>query len=345
MKAGSPLVSLVIPSYNMGRYLTELCCSIEAQTYKNFEALILNDGSTDDTEAVLAPFRKDSRFRIWKWNGNRGYNAATTALLQNVQGEYWCHPGGDDVLNGNFLEQRLELLERHPEGVMVHGSAEYIDEHGKTCNPGFGSWNFPSQMGAERALSVVLQHNIINAPSIMARSSLTGSIRPFLLANWNYALDWFIWILLLSSGFDLLWDSRPLHKYRVHSQSLSNAKSKEALRGAESRLVPLCALSAAAGFSLLAADFWQRWRFPLYALWLRRAVNLKRKGMLRPEWCHQAARAFYGKNSGRTSLSIELCRHMDHICMTTWKENRAKRKQLFEVSGIAQMNDPLFASA
>jgi hypothetical protein len=345
MKATSPLVSFVTPSYNMGKYLPELCGSIEAQTYKNFEVLILNDGSTDDTEAVLAPFRKDPRFRIWSWKDNRGYNAATTALLLNMQGQYWCHPGGDDVLKDNFLEQRVELLECHPEAAMVHGAADYIDEHGQIYQPGFARWNLPAQMGAERALSVLLQHNIINAPSIMARSSVTQLIRPFLLTNWIFALDWFTWMLVLSSGFDLLWDARPLHKYRVHTQSLTNISSKEAVRRAEVRLVPLCAMSAAASFSLLAADLWQRWRSVLYALWLRRALNLKRRGMLRPEWCRQAARAYYGKNSGKASLLTELCLHLDQICMTTWKENRAKRQQRFEVCGIAHMNDPVFASA
>jgi hypothetical protein len=262
-----------------------------------------------------------------------------------VKGEYWSHPGADDVLNSNFLEQRLELLERHPEAAMVHGAADHIDEHGKACQPAFAGWNLPSQMSAERALSVLLQHNIINTPSIMARWNLTELVRPFFLTNWNYAQDWFLWIILLSTGFDLLWDPRPLHKYRVHTQSLSNISSKEALRSAELRLVPLCALSTAATFSLLAAGLWQEWRSVLYALWLRRAVNLKRRGILRPEWWCQAARAYHGKNSGGKSLFIELSLHMDDVCVTSWRESRAKKKQLFEVSGMAQMNDPLFASA
>ena len=63
MSASGPLVSIAVFSYNTARYLPALCHSIQAQTYRNFEALIFDDGSTDNSVEVASPFLKDERFQ------------------------------------------------------------------------------------------------------------------------------------------------------------------------------------------------------------------------------------------------------------------------------------------
>jgi teichuronic acid biosynthesis glycosyltransferase TuaG len=94
MNSPAPLVSILVPAYNATRYLPELCRSIQAQSYPNYEVIIGNDGSTDNPASVLAPFLQDSRFRLLEWEPNRGLNVAWAILLSNMKGEYWCCPGG-----------------------------------------------------------------------------------------------------------------------------------------------------------------------------------------------------------------------------------------------------------
>ena len=118
----------------------------------------------------------------------------------------------------------------------------------------------PTQLSSSRWLRVLLQHNVINTPSIMVRMEATRHVLPLLQTHWKYAQDWLLWILLAADGQDLLWDPEPLHQYRIHGESLSSVPDKAALRRAEIRLVPLCALSAASGFSAEAAALWKDWR-------------------------------------------------------------------------------------
>ena len=121
-------------AYNAAHYLPELCRSIQAQTYPNFEVLILDDGSTDQTRSVLSAFKKDSRFKVFGWAQNRGVAAAFREVISRGRGEYWVCTGADDLMFPEFLERRLALLRAHPEAVIVHGATRIIDASGKALS-------------------------------------------------------------------------------------------------------------------------------------------------------------------------------------------------------------------
>jgi len=345
MSAETPLVSILIPAYNAGAYLEELCQSIQAQLYQNFEALIFDDGSTDDTRKVFAPFAKDDRFKITGWRQNRGLNAAWRELLGTMRGQFWVSPGADDVLLPEFLERRLALLRENPQAVLVHGAARIIDESGREIPSPFAKFNLPAKMNGRRALGVLLQHNIINQPSVLVRSEVTRKVLSRFQSDWKYAPDWCLWLLHAACGFELLWDSRPLHKYRIHSRSLSYDPAKSVTRRAEIRLAPLCALSAAVPLSQTATDYWNQWRKTLYHLWLFRALKLRCQGLLQDSWLRSASDAYYRADRGNKTFLSEFCKHAPAIALAAVKEQRARKGQAFRVSGLAQINDPLFRSA
>ena len=215
MSRGPVLASILVPTYNAARYLPELCQSIRAQTYPHYEVLIGNDGSNDDTISVLSPFLQDSRFQLLNWQQNRGAHQAWTILCNAARGEYWCAPGADDVLYPSFLEKRVEIMESNPQAFLVHGLPELIDESG---GPARHSLRFlpglPPQVTPPRSLAVLLQHNIINTPSALVRSSVTRQLLPFFHWNWGYTNDWFSWILHAATVFDLLWDPQTQNKYQ-----------------------------------------------------------------------------------------------------------------------------------
>src|ERR1017187_2839839 len=114
MNLSMPLVSIQVPAYNAARFLAGLCQSIQAQTYPHYEVLIGDDGSTDNTSSVMAPFLQDSRFQVLRWQPNRGLAAGMAVLYAAVKGEYWCASGADDLFLPTFLEKRLEVMEANP---------------------------------------------------------------------------------------------------------------------------------------------------------------------------------------------------------------------------------------
>jgi glycosyltransferase involved in cell wall biosynthesis len=343
MSARTPLVSILVPAYNAARFLPGLCQSIQAQTYPHYEVLIGDDGSTDNTASVVAPFLKDNRFQLLGWQENKGTNAGLMILCSSMRGDYWCGTGADDLFYPSFLEKRVEMMESNPNAFMVHGLPDLINEAGGLTQTGPRLLpDLPRELSAPRCLEVLLQHDVINAPSALARTTVTKQILPFFHWDCLFAQDWFLYILHAATGFDLLWDPRVLSKYRVHASSLSRTPAKDHLRRAEVRLVPLVALRTAAQFSHWAALAWSRWGRTLYWRWLRQAIALKSKGGLKDEWMQVAAHAYYGARGRRVSLWVELARHSVGLVVADIKHRRAQKRQSFIVSGLAEIDDPIF---
>lgn len=303
------LVSILVPAYNAARYLPELCQSIQAQTYPNYEVLLANDGSNDNTVSVLAPFLHDQRFQLLGWEQNRGLNQAWAVLCSRAKGDYWCCPGADDVLYPTFVERRVSTLQTNPQTGLVHGPAEHIDESGGPYSALPQLPALPAQLQPPRSIAILLQHNVIRQPSALVRMDLTRQVLPLFSGHWVYAPDWFFWILHAATGCDFLWDATVHLKYRVHSQSLTLLPGKAAARHAEVALVPLCALAAGARFSAQAAELWVQWRRTLYHRWLFRALTLRARGELRGEWLERGAAAFYDNKQQRVSLWLEATKH------------------------------------
>ncbi len=343
MSARNPLVSILVPAYNAAHFLPGLCQSIQAQTYPHYEVLIGDDGSNDNTPSALAPFLQDSRFHHLRWEPNRGLNWGMVIMCSAMRGEYWCCTGADDLFCPTFLEKRVEMMESNPQAFLVHGRPELINESGMPANSRLPLLDLPPRLGLPRSLNVLLEHDIVNAPSVMVRSSVTRQVLPFFNWEWKFSPDWFFWILHAATGFDLLWDPRLLSSYRVHSSSLSWAPEKDNLRRAEVRLMPLIALRTAAQFSQRAAESWQRWGRTLYRRWLRQALALKARGGLGDDWVQLAAYAYYGGRGRQSSFCIEVARHCLGILAADLAHGRAQKRQSFVVSGLAEIEDPIFS--
>jgi glycosyltransferase involved in cell wall biosynthesis len=326
LHSDSPLISVLVPTYNAAAFLPTACRSIQAQTYSNFEVVILDDGSTDDSMSVLSPFAKDPRFQILSWKPNRGQIAAWRELIPLARGKYWVSPGADDILLPEFLERRVALMEAHPSCALAHGPIETINERGEHIPNPYSQFDYPVRLDARRALKMLLTSNFIAQPSTMIRCDVTRKVMPFYLSDWQFQ-DWCLWILILATGGDLLWDNQPLLKYRIHSNSLSYEVSREARRRAEFRLVPLCALKVAAQYSPLAAEEWSQWRPTLYRLWLWRAFKLRLQGALKQEWLEAASEAYCGRRPRHLSLLREFCRHGPGVAFAVLRQFHTIKKQ------------------
>src|SRR5829696_6977365 len=113
----TPLVSVVIPCYNQAHFLEEAIESVLAQSYKDFEIIVIDDGSTDDTGEVAGRYPRVRLFR----QDNQGLAAARNAGLWRSKGEYLVFLDADDRLLPWALEVGLKHLRAHPECAFVSG--------------------------------------------------------------------------------------------------------------------------------------------------------------------------------------------------------------------------------
>lgn len=128
--ADAPLISVLMPAYNAQRYLRQAVDSVLAQTCRDFEFLIIDDGSTDDTPAILAEYAaKDPRIRI-KTSKNQGVSNALNEALKLAQGQYVARMDADDVSLPTRFEKQARFLTEHPDYVLVGSRCMLIDPDG-----------------------------------------------------------------------------------------------------------------------------------------------------------------------------------------------------------------------
>jgi glycosyltransferase involved in cell wall biosynthesis len=120
-----PLVSIIMPAFNAERFIGEAIISVLAQTYDNWELLIVNDGSTDATSAVIASFT-DPRIRVFH-QINKGIGSARNLGLDHVRGSLLCGLDSDDMLPSDSLECRVSVFEAEPHTDIVDGRVLFMD--------------------------------------------------------------------------------------------------------------------------------------------------------------------------------------------------------------------------
>ena len=126
----SPKISVVMPAYNAAEYLDEAIRSILNQTFRDFEFIIINDGSTDDSISILDKQQKlDSRIRVYHQE-NQGMIAALNRGCRLARGKYIARMDADDISLPGRLEKQLKYMERHPQ-IGILGTWIYsIDKNG-----------------------------------------------------------------------------------------------------------------------------------------------------------------------------------------------------------------------
>jgi glycosyltransferase involved in cell wall biosynthesis len=133
-----PTISVVMPVYNAKRYVAEAIESILGQTFRDFEFLIIDDGSTDGSLAILKHYAaRDARIRLWS-GPNAGYVPRLNEMLALARGELIARMDADDVSFPDRFVRQVEFLRDHPDVDVVGGSQECIDSRGflmTVCRP------------------------------------------------------------------------------------------------------------------------------------------------------------------------------------------------------------------
>jgi glycosyltransferase involved in cell wall biosynthesis len=124
-----PKVTVLMPAYNAGKYIAEAIRSVLEQEYTDFELLIVEDGSTDDTRGVIRSF-SDDRIRVLEQE-NKGISAALNAGLAEARGVYIARFDADDSCLPQRLGRQTAFLDENPEYVLTGSEVEYMAEDGE----------------------------------------------------------------------------------------------------------------------------------------------------------------------------------------------------------------------
>jgi tetratricopeptide (TPR) repeat protein len=217
-------VSVIIPCYNHGHYLAHALQSVVAQSFRDWEAIIVDDGSTDDTPAVAAAF-SDPRIG-YTYQENQGLAAARNAGIRLAQGEFLAFLDADDLWMPCFLETGVSYLETRREVAGVYTASRMIDAQGYVL-PQWGSGTWTGAALHERLLeggffpphTVVVLAEVVRAVGLFD-TNLQG----------QGTEDWDLW-LRISAQYRVDGLAEPLALYRVYPGSMAtNAARMHACR-------------------------------------------------------------------------------------------------------------------
>ncbi len=166
-KVNNPLVSVVLPVYNAGAYLREAILSIIGQTYTNWELIIVDDGSTDDSWQIAQELaNQDSRLRLFRNRSHRGVTYAANLAIKHARGKYLARMDGDDISHSSRLARQLAFLQKNPQVVAVGAQCTLINAQGKKI----GEKNFP--LTSQTVYEQLFYNLPLQQPSIMINRQL-----------------------------------------------------------------------------------------------------------------------------------------------------------------------------
>jgi glycosyltransferase involved in cell wall biosynthesis len=128
MDLNNPKVTVLMPAYNAGKYIGEAIASVLEQSFTDFELLIINDGSTDDTEKIIRSFH-DPRIVLISQQ-NKGVSAALNLGLSHAHAPYIARFDADDVCLPNRLKVQYEFITAYPEYTIIGSAVDYMDADG-----------------------------------------------------------------------------------------------------------------------------------------------------------------------------------------------------------------------
>jgi glycosyltransferase involved in cell wall biosynthesis len=209
-------ISILMPVYNAALYVESSIKAILAQSYQNFELLICDDCSTDNTVDVLNNFN-DDRIKISHNAKNKGYLLTCNALAEMAVGEYITFQDADDLASENRLSILLLALQKN-DLDLVGSNVNYISEQGKVIGRSF----YPKRVDVNYLSNELMP---FCGSSILCKKAVYQEIGLYDLAYDRMGAEDYDWVYRASIMFTLGNVEQPLYSYRMHASSVSNVTS------------------------------------------------------------------------------------------------------------------------
>ena len=212
-----PLISVVISAYNAEQFLDETLESVLSQTYENWECIIVNDGSTDNTESIAKKWcEKDSRFRLTN-KENGGLSSARNWGIKESKAEYIAFLDADDILTPDSLEVRINVLIEQNVDLVATKLQHFTDKLPKV------SKNNARQdvlYYAKEGLTQLMAFNKVTPSTVLCKKSVMDEVGGF---TWHKkAEDLHCWLKVLFAGYKIYRIDETLLLYRLVENSMSS---------------------------------------------------------------------------------------------------------------------------
>ena len=209
-----PLVSVIIPTFNAEKYISDTIQSVQNQTYQNWEIILVDDGSTDETKTIITQFLADERIQFYPLEKNSGTGIARNTALAKAKGKYIAFLDADDLWKPEKLEKQIEFLQTN-NLPFTFSFYECIDEQGNSIH---------KRVEAPRNLTYrqLFFCNYVGNLTGIYDVDFFGKIS---ISSIRKRQDWMHWLTILKQIKTGIPIPESLAYYRVRDNSLSTSKT------------------------------------------------------------------------------------------------------------------------
>jgi glycosyltransferase involved in cell wall biosynthesis len=203
------ICSVIIPCYNQAHFAREALESLRAQTFDDWEAIVVDDASVSgDVAAVVAQFG-DPRIRVIRHATNRGLGAARNTGFNDARADLVLPLDADDTLTPTFLEETTAVLQTHPEASCVYTDLQLFGDDDSV-------WRYSVRTPAD-----MLEQQWIPGPGTLMRRDVWVNVGGYIEVPYQGNEDWDFWLVAVQRGLVPMHIPKPLYRYRRTATSMS----------------------------------------------------------------------------------------------------------------------------
>lgn len=213
-----PLVSVIMPCYNMENYVAESIASVQRQSYSHWELLIVDDASTDRTVQIVKDLAyQDERIRFFAKDQHSGIADTRNQCIQMAQGHFLAFLDADDIWHPEKMETQVRFMLNKGIGF-TYTTYDWIDETGQTLSKSINTIG-------DLDYKAYLRNTIIGCSTVMVDTAVVGEV---VVPRFRTSEDAATWLNILKKGFLAYALDKPLVSYRIRRKSASSNKLKAA---------------------------------------------------------------------------------------------------------------------
>ena len=216
-----PHVSVIIPSFNCARYVGRAIESVLSQSYRDYEIIVVDDGSTDGTAETVNSYKDKVRYF---YQSNSGVSSARNLALKVSSGAFVAYLDADDLWYPQKLDRQMQYLDAHPDCGLLHSDVSVVDEEDRIVHTRFNAETArPIPQG--HCTRDLLQRCHIQTLTVVERRECIERIGGF-DEQLPIAQDYMHWIMIALGGWAFGYIDEPLAKYRWRSGSLMGSRKR-----------------------------------------------------------------------------------------------------------------------